>query len=87
MAISNEAKLFGGRALKGSARQCAWAEELRAEKLKAMTAQQAEAVVDPNGLLTHAKFWVKHRNKSAQSIGEFALQQKRLLAQYRTAND
>jgi hypothetical protein len=78
------AKLFGGRALKGTAKQKEWGEKIREEKIKGMTEAQAELACDPSGLLASAKLWIENREKSAREIGAFAEQQKALLA---TAND
>ena len=75
------ARLFGGRALKGTSRQKEWAEKIRAEKLAQMTADQAEMACDPNGLLTHSKFWIENRTRSGSEIGAFVEEQKALLKQ------
>lgn len=79
------AKVFGGRALTGSAKQKEWAEKIRAEKLREMDMDQAEMACDPKGLLTAAKFWIEARARNGKEIGEFVQQQKALLKQYRTA--
>lgn len=78
------AKAFGGKALKGTAKQKEWAEKIRAEKLAQMDLDQAEMACDPNGLLTHSKFWIENRARSGREIGEFVQQQKALLKQART---
>jgi hypothetical protein len=78
------AKTFGGKALKGTAKQKEWAEKIRAEKLTQMTAEQAEMACDPNGLLTAAKFWIGNRDVTGRAIGEFVQQQKSLLKRART---
>ena len=74
-----EAKEFGGNALKGTKKQTEWAEKIRAEKIRKMNADDAKMVVDPNGLLTHSKFWIEQREKSATEIADFVRQQKGLL--------
>lgn len=79
------AKFYGGRALKGTARQKEWAEKIRAEKLQQMEPGLAELAVDPNGLLTHSKFWIEHRSFPGGAISEFVQQQKSLLKQYNAA--
>lgn len=79
------AKAFGGRALKGTAKQKEWAEKIRAEKLQQMDMDQAELACDPSGLLVNSKFWIENRGKKGRDIGEFVQQQKALLKQYRTA--
>ncbi|MEQ9971392.1 hypothetical protein ABRP72_19700 [Pectobacterium carotovorum] len=81
----NIAKFFGGSALKGTARQVKWAEDIRAEKIQAMTEQQAVICCDPNGLMRHSKFWIENRDKSSTDIGLFAEQYKDLLGKYQTA--
>lgn len=78
------AKLFGGKALKGTAKQKEWAEKIRAEKLLGMTQEQAEMACDPKGLLTNSKFWIENRMKSAKEIGNFVMTQKALLKQAQT---
>lgn len=79
------AKLFGGRALKGTAKQKEWAEKIRADKLQEMTPEQATLVCDPKGLLTHSKFWIENRTRAGKEIGAFIETQKRLLAEHRAA--
>ncbi|NCC41549.1 MAG: hypothetical protein EOM21_19445 [Gammaproteobacteria bacterium] len=78
------AKMFGGRALKGTAAQKEWAEKIRAEKLAGMSEDQAEMACDPNGLLTHSKFWIEQRARSGAEIGSFVQEQKALLKQAKT---
>lgn len=73
------AKMFGGRALKGTTKQKEWAEKIRAEKLSSMNEDQAEMSCDPNGLLTNSKFWIENRDKRGSEIGEFVQEQKALL--------
>jgi hypothetical protein len=76
------AKFFGGKALKGSMKQKNWAEKIRAEKIQQMDEAEAMMAVDPNGLLTHSKFWIENRECSGQQIGEFIQQQKATLKRY-----
>lgn len=80
------AKAFGGKALKGTMKQKEWAEKIRAEKLKDMPHEIAEMVCDPDGILTHSKFWIENRNASASDIGDFIANQKSMLRQYRAAH-
>lgn len=80
------AKMFGGKALKGTAKQKEWAEKIRAEALRGMTIEQAEMAAEPNGLLTNSKFWIENRTRNGREIGEFVEMQKALLKQYRTAH-
>ncbi len=79
------AKAFGGKALKGTAKQKEWAEKIRSEKLAQMGQDQAEMACDPNGLLTNSKFWIENRSAAGAAIGDFVMQQKALLAQHRAA--
>lgn len=81
------AKLFGGRALTGTARQKEWAEKIRAEKLAKMSQDQAEMACDPNGLLTEAKFWIENRSASGAEIGAFVQEQKALLQLAKSLRD
>jgi hypothetical protein len=86
-AARDVAKFFGGRALKGTKKQKEWAEEIRAEKLGQMDEAQAMMAVDPNGLLTHSKFWIENRRAHGAKIGEFVQRQKALLKRYNAARD
>jgi hypothetical protein len=81
------AKAFGGKALKGTAKQKEWAEKIRAEKLSGMTEEQAKMVSDPMGILGHSKFWIENRNATPSSIAEFVAEQKSLLAKYNETGD
>ncbi len=74
------AKMFGGKALTGSAAQKEWGEKIRAEKIAGMTDDQAELACDPNGLGRSAHFWIENRTRAAHEIGQFFIEQKALLA-------
>lgn len=67
------AKLFGGYALKGSAKQKEWAEKIRADKLKEMNSFEiAEYFCDKdNTPFQSAAFWIENRNKSALEFEDF----------------
>ncbi len=67
----NVAKLFGGKALIGTAKQKEWAEKIRAEKLQEMTEEQATLACAPSGLGKAAKFWIENRGKKGAEIGGF----------------
>lgn len=85
-----QAKLFGGKALIGSAKQKEWGEKIRAEKLGGMTPEQAELVCDPAGLTRSAHFWIQNRAATAAAIAEFETTRRLLLKQARalkSAND
>jgi len=77
----DKAKFFGGKALTGSAKQKEWAEKIRAEKLFAMTQDQAEMACAHNGLGRSANFWIQNRERSGSEIGNFFMQQKAMLRQ------
>lgn len=81
------AKSFGGKALKGTAKQKEWAEKLRAEKIAQMDNDQAVMACDPKGLLTNSKFWIENRVASGKAIGEFVQMQKALLKQANTLRE
>lgn len=67
------AKFFGGKALKGSAKQKEWAEKIRAEKLKTVSSEHAELICEPDNLLQQAKVWIENRNKSGREFAEFVM--------------
>lgn len=81
------AKQYGGRALKGTAKQKEWAEKIRAEKVTQMTDDQAEMACDPKGLLTNSKFWIEQRERSGAEIGAFVQEQQALLKQARSLRE
>ncbi len=74
------AKLFGGKALTGTAKQKEWAEKIRAEKLAGMTDDQAVLACDSAGLGRSAHFWIEARNRTPNEIGKFFITQKAMLA-------
>lgn len=56
------AKVLGGKALKGTARQKAWAEEIRKVALQRCTSEQAESyLTDP--AYAHAAWWIENRER------------------------
>ncbi len=94
------AALFGGKALTGTAKQKAWGEKIRAEKLRGervghdfyapkneMTEAQAVLACDPNGLGRSAHFWIHNRNRRPSEIGAFFETQKRMLAEARALRE
>lgn len=60
------AKALGGKALKGSAKQKKWAEELRAKALKNLTTEMAARVL-ADARMQDAKFWIENRNRLTSS--------------------
>jgi hypothetical protein len=94
LADRSAAALFGGKALTGTAKQKAWGEKIRAEKLRGekighdcyapkneMTEAQAVLACDPNGLGKSAHFWIENRGRKPSEIGQFFETQKRMLAE------
>lgn len=71
------AKLFGGKALKGSAKQKEWAEKIRVEKMKEMTADQIAEVLNVE-IAGHSKFWIESRSQTGAKIAEFIIALKGL---------
>lgn len=62
------AKFFGGKALKGvSAKQKAWAEQIRAEKIqsKKLTEDQIHDLLKSGNFVDTAQFWIENRNVDA----------------------
>lgn len=81
------AKVFGGKALTGSAKQKEWAEKIRAEKLATMTEDQAIACCNPNGILRTAHVWISNRSKSGADFADFVEKQSKLLATCKKARE
>lgn len=79
------AKMFGGKALKGTAKQKEWAEKIRAEAVRQMPEKQALLACDPKSILNHSKFWIENRAKSGAEIGAFIEKSKSTLKEYRAA--
>jgi hypothetical protein len=75
------AKLYGGKALTGSASQKEWAEKIRAEKLSQLTSlDDAELVCGPDSLCRTAKFWIDNRTRPASEFPVFVRTYRALLA-------
>lgn len=83
MQTTTKYKFFGGSALKGTAAQKKWAETIREQKLTEMSMDDAIIVCDPQGLLTHSKFWIENRDKTGRQIAEFVASQKAMLAEFK----
>lgn len=67
------AKFFGGKALKGSAKQKSWGESIRNTILESndLTFEQKEKLVVIGGFTQNASFWIDNRNtKSMHFIAE-----------------
>lgn len=80
MAASTTAKLFGGKTLTGgSAKQQAWAEEIRAKKLALIDSEEdAIALCDPRSLARGALFWIHNRHRQPHEFAEFINETRRL---------
>ncbi len=65
-------KFLGARALTGTAKQKAWGEQIRAEKLREMTEEQA-AVACKHKLAKTAKFWIEQRYNTGAEIGSLLM--------------
>ena len=81
------AKEAGGAALKGTRKQKAWAEQIRAEKLRTMTDEQKAAVTKKTGLFTHSKFWIENRECDGKALGADALRMQQILSILETETD
>lgn len=77
--MSNAAKLFGGSPLQGSTKQKKWGEDIRADKLGAMSTEQAILACRKDGLGGHAKFWIENRDRTGDEFGRFFETQNKLL--------
>ena len=62
-----EAKALGGKALTGTAKQKAWAEQIRRDFLSAVSADDAELALKSN-LSANSKFWIETRECTAKDI-------------------
>ena len=60
----NVAKMFGGKALKGTAKQKDWAEQIRADFLKRISEEDATSIVTGGSFLDTAEFWIDNRGKT-----------------------
>ena len=58
--VRKAAGMLGGKALKGTARQKAWAEEIRAKAIKRVEADVAQKLLT-DAKYQHAKFWIENR--------------------------
>lgn len=77
------AKSYGGKALAGTSKQNEWGEQIRAEKLKGMSAEARELICDPSGLCTHSKFWIENRTKKPTEFENFIFNQKKWLNRHK----
>lgn len=64
------AKAMGIKALKGSAKQKAWAEQIRKEFLQTVTDENALSLVADSELTASAKFWIETRNVGIEKIAK-----------------
>ncbi|HAV1239868.1 TPA: hypothetical protein JGU28_004675 [Salmonella enterica] len=87
LAARSVAKKFGGRALKGTSKQVRWAEEIRASVITQIPENAARICCNPDGLMKSAKFWIENRHKPATAFADFAINHRRLLADYQAAHN
>lgn len=73
------AKFFGGKALTGTAKQKEWAEQIRADIIGKLTAEQAELVCDPNSLCRTASFWINNRRRTPAEFPAFVAQYRAMM--------
>lgn len=66
------AKTLGCKALKGSAKQKAWAESIRKAFLEKVESEHAFNMVQNSDMTAHAKFWIETRNLD-QTVLESAM--------------
>ena len=86
--ISNKAldaragvKIYGAKALKGTAKQKDWAEKIRAEKVSQLRSiDDAIIVCDPTSLAATAAFWIDSRTRSGAEFAGFIKEYRALLA-------
>lgn len=64
------AKLYGGKALTGSAAQKKWAEEIRQKVLESssLSDEQKAKLVTLGGAVNTAKFWINNKDKSPSAF-------------------
>lgn len=64
------AKFYGGKALRGTAKQKEWAEKIRADFLAsdALTDGEREELVTCGGVTGHSKFWIENRELPASEM-------------------
>lgn len=77
------AKSLGAKALKGTAKQKAWAEDIRKAFLEQELTDDALSLVTSSEITAHAKFWIETRNVSRK---ELATAMNDLVVATRTAN-
>lgn len=74
-------KLYGAKALKGTAKQKEWAEKIRADKVSQLRSiDDAIIVCDPTSLAATAAFWIDNRTRSGAEFVAFIKECRALLA-------
>lgn len=78
------AKFYGGKALTGSAKQKAWAEDIRQKFLESndLTDEEKEELITCGGFTNGAKFWIENRNVPAAKMTA-----RNIVAQYRALKE
>lgn len=64
------AKSKGAKALKGTAKQKAWGEQIRKEFLEAITDDKAVSVATQSEITATAKFWIETRHIGIQKLAK-----------------
>lgn len=77
----NIAKMFGGKALKGTGKQKAWAETIRENIIKNTNEIQSEILCTVS-YFSHSKFWIENRELTVLEFGARAEKFMSLLAEH-----
>lgn len=67
------AKEMGAKALKGTAKQKAWAEEIRKNILLKVNSEAANLLIKCESATGHSTFWIENRDKNAYEFEVFIL--------------
>lgn len=82
------AKEYGGLALKGTHKQKAWAEDIRATKIQELNEHKRPMLVRREiEDIQHAKFWIENRQLQATLIYDILAEVIIRVAEYRAATD
>lgn len=74
-------RLFGGRALSGTPKQRKWATVIRDNMLSRLSENEAVAICTGHPMFSVSRFWIEHREKSADTIGALAVALKTLITE------
>lgn len=82
------AKKYGGLALKGTHKQKAWAEDIRATKIQELNEDKRPMLVRPDMKdIQQAKFWISNRELQAIFIHDILAEVLVRVAEYRVATE